>query len=72
MNADNEGCARNSGAEKGESLPYPGEQVLVQCEGFRKLAYRDAKGKWKTVGPVAQIQKPTQLILFSRKERTEK
>ena len=33
----------------GEELPPVGQQVWVQCEGFRTLAYRDAHGKWKTV-----------------------
>ena len=49
MNDDNGDRSRNTGGEEKESLPPPGEHVWVQCEGFRTLAYRDAKGKWKTV-----------------------
>jgi GH24 family phage-related lysozyme (muramidase) len=30
-------------------LPPVGRQVMVQCEGFRGLAYRDSKGIWKSV-----------------------
>jgi hypothetical protein len=28
-------------------LPAPGERVVVQCPGFRCLAYRDASGGWR-------------------------
>jgi hypothetical protein len=28
-------------------LPAMGEQVLVQAEGFRCLAFRDKDGKWR-------------------------
>jgi hypothetical protein len=34
--------------EKNE-FPPAGEHVLVQCRGFRCLAYRGADGKWWTV-----------------------
>jgi len=30
-------------------LPPIGEQVLVQAEGFRCLAFRDKDGKWRNV-----------------------
>jgi hypothetical protein len=29
-------------------LPEAGQQVLVQCEGFRCIAYLTADGKWKS------------------------
>ena len=29
------------------NLPEPGRLVLVQCERFRCLAFRDSKGGWK-------------------------
>jgi GH24 family phage-related lysozyme (muramidase) len=29
-------------------LPRIGEQVVVQCEGYRCLAYRDKEGKWRS------------------------
>lgn len=30
-------------------LPPVGEKVMVQCEGYRGLAYRDSRGVWKSV-----------------------
>jgi hypothetical protein len=30
-------------------LPPIGKEVLVQCEGFRGLAYRNHAGRWKSV-----------------------
>jgi hypothetical protein len=30
-----------------DPLPAIGEQVLVQAEGFRCLAFRDKDGKWR-------------------------
>ena len=56
MNGDNEEQSRNSGGEEGQSLPSPGEQVWVQCEGFRTLAYLDAKGRWKTVAKSEELK----------------
>lgn len=29
------------------SLPPPGERVVVRCQGFKCLAYRDTKGVWR-------------------------
>ena len=34
--------------ERAES-PRVGEKVMVQCEGYRGLAYRDSRGVWKSV-----------------------
>jgi len=56
MNGDNAYRLRNTGGEEKESLPPPGEQVWVQCEGFRTLAYRDTKGKWKTVAKGEELK----------------
>jgi GH24 family phage-related lysozyme (muramidase) len=36
---------KNSNTE----LPPVGEKVMVQCEGYRGLAYRDSRGVWKSV-----------------------
>ncbi len=56
MNGDNEYRSRNTSGEEKGSLPPPGEQVCVQCEGFRTLAYRDAKGTWKTVAKGEELK----------------
>jgi len=29
-------------------MPRMGEQVVVQCEGYRCLAYLDKDGKWRS------------------------
>jgi hypothetical protein len=34
-------------ASVAEVLPPVGRTVLVQCKGFRCLAYRDSAGKWR-------------------------
>ena len=31
----------------GGKLPPVGMNVWVQCDGYRRLAYRAARGKWK-------------------------
>ena len=31
-------------------LPPNGVAVWVQCEGYRTMAYRDAKGVWRNLG----------------------
>ena len=36
------------GADSERPLPRIGEQVVVQCEGYRCLAYRDKEGKWRS------------------------
>ena len=56
MNGDNEYRSRSTSSEEKGSLPPPGEQVWVQCEGFRTLAYRDANGKWKTVAKGEELK----------------
>ena len=33
--------------KKNEKLPPVAETVLVQCHGFRCLAYRDKEGNWR-------------------------
>jgi hypothetical protein len=34
--------------EKNEKLRPVAETALVQCHGFRCLAYRDKEGKWRS------------------------
>jgi hypothetical protein len=37
----------NNRAADREWTPLVGENVMVQCEGFRCMAYLDAEGKWR-------------------------
>ena len=34
--------------KKREKLPPVAQTALVQCQGFRCLAYRDKEGKWRS------------------------
>jgi hypothetical protein len=36
--------------------PSPGEVMLVQCEQFRCLAFRDRQGKWRS--PFSKMELP--------------
>ena len=40
---------QNQNKNKKTGLPRVGEKVMVQCEGYRGLAYRDGRGVWKSV-----------------------
>ncbi|HUA68114.1 MAG TPA: hypothetical protein VMA13_06160 [Candidatus Saccharimonadales bacterium] len=49
--------------EKKESvLPPVGKEVVVQCRGFRCLAYRGRDGKWR--GVFDQKELPEVLEIF--------
>ena len=57
----------NLSAEKRESkskegLPTPGVPVWVQCPGFRTMAFRDAKGVWRTVARGQELKVPVAVI----------
>jgi hypothetical protein len=41
--------ASKPGDPPDDLLPPIGEQVLIQAEGFRCLAFRDKDGKWRNV-----------------------
>ena len=45
-----------SGSEGGGELPPLGQAVWVQCEGYRTMAYRDAKGVWRNVGNGQEVK----------------
>ena len=45
-----------SGSEGSGQLPPIGEAVWVQCEGYRTMAYRDAKGVWRNLGNGKEIK----------------
>ena len=44
------------GGQNEGALPPIGETVWVQCEGFRTLAYRDDKGRWRTVADGRELK----------------
>ena len=56
MDADKDVSLRSGAGEENQALPPAGLQVWVQCEGFRTLAYRDAKGKWRTVAKGEELK----------------
>ena len=43
-------------------LPQIGKEVLVQCEGFRGLAYRNHGGRWKSVAGKKNLPKYVEII----------
>jgi hypothetical protein len=46
----------NQNDQKDDPLPAIGEQVLVQAEGFRCLAFRDKDGKWRYTFHQGELQ----------------
>jgi hypothetical protein len=39
-----------------ETLPPPGLLVLVQCDGFRCMAYRTTDGRWMSAFSFEELQ----------------
>jgi hypothetical protein len=39
-----------------------GEQVLVQCEGYRCLAFRDRQGKWRSAPGGQELPKVLRVL----------
>jgi len=50
------------GADQEQPLPRVGEQVVVQCEGYRCLAYRDKDGKWRSAQGGQEIPKVVRIL----------
>jgi hypothetical protein len=46
-------------------LPPAYRQVLVQCVGFRSLAYRNFEGKWKAVADNKNLPKDVEILPFN-------
>jgi hypothetical protein len=46
-------------------LPPFYHQVLVQCEGFRGLAYRNVAGQWKSVADNRVLPKVIEILTAS-------
>jgi hypothetical protein len=38
---------RSEKANEGEKFPPVGKSVLVRCDGFTCMAFRDTEGKWR-------------------------
>jgi hypothetical protein len=49
-------------------LPPGGEPVWVQCEGYRTMAYRDAKGLWWNVGNGQEVKGILTVVWPERRE----
>ena len=43
-------------------LPLVGQKVLVQCEGFRGLAYRNSGGQWKAAADNRNLPKHIEIL----------
>lgn len=43
-------------------LPPFGAPVWVRCHGFRTMAYRDAKGAWRTVARDQELKEPVEVL----------
>ena len=48
--------SRSIGEESDILPPLPDELMLVQCEKFRCLAFRDRQGKWRS--PFSKMELP--------------
>ena len=46
------------------AMPEPGKEVVVQCEGFRCLAYRDEEGGWKSSSDHEQLEGVVKVLFF--------
>jgi len=45
-----------------QPLPPAGQRVVVQCEGYRCLAYRDREGKWRSAQSDAELTKVLRIL----------
>jgi len=52
----------DSTQEEETVLPPVGQEVLVQCPGFRCLAYRDGEGKWRGVFDKRELPEVLEII----------
>lgn len=49
-------------AKEGELLPQIGLPVWVQCDGYRTMAFRDARGVWRTVAREQELKGMVKVI----------
>lgn len=48
--------------ESHKRMPLMGQQVVVQCEGFRCLAYLDVEGKWRSAYDGKELPRVLEII----------
>jgi hypothetical protein len=46
-------------------LPAFGQKVIVQCEGYRGLAYQNSTGQWKTDDDNRNLPKYIEILLLT-------
>jgi len=46
-------------------LPPVYHRVLVQCIGYRGLAYRDLAGQWKSASDNRKLPKDVEILMFN-------
>lgn len=44
------------------ALPPVGQKVMVQCEGYRGLAYRTNAGQWRTTNSNKRLPKDVEIL----------
>jgi hypothetical protein len=49
---------------KKDKLPPAGHYVMVQCEGYRGLAYRNKNGQWKKAADNKNLTNGVELLPF--------
>jgi hypothetical protein len=57
------GSSRPSQEKRASRLPAPGERAIVRCPGFRCLAYRDGKGKWRSTHGGRELPEVLEVVL---------
>jgi hypothetical protein len=45
-------------------LPPAGHHVMIQCVGYRGLAYRNEGGQWKTVASNKNLPQDVEILPF--------
>ncbi len=48
--------------ESQKRVPLMGQQVVVQCEGFRCLAYLDVEGRWRSVYDGRELPRVLEIV----------
>jgi hypothetical protein len=49
-------------------LPNAGKHVLVQCDGYRCLAYRSSEGAWRSVYGNEELKTVIEVVPFGPAE----
>ena len=48
--------------EDGHESPFDAEMLMIECAGFRGLAYLDERGKWRHGGNHAELPGQVQIL----------